>query len=169
MELAKPTPLGWDYASVAAVAETIASQTGMRTLADFAPLLMGMGAKIERSEAAAWASPHALSLRVEGPRDFTVWLPKEPSGFDRLFLATALGHYLLHAQEGRAPTEFGRFDKGQWSLEGLWFGMALVIPDAVFAQAQASGMDDHDVASMLRLPTELLGLKRRLAASAQRP
>jgi hypothetical protein len=166
MELAKPAPLGWDYASVAAVADTIALKTGLRSLADFEPLLLGMGGRAERVPPSIWARPDALAARVDGPKNFVAFLPQAASGFDRLFFATTLGHYLLHSKEGREPMEFARFAKGQWSLEGLWFGMALTVPDIEFAQAQAEGVEDAQLAAKLWVPPELLALKRRLTVQA---
>lgn len=166
MKPAAPEPLALDYSAIAALAETIAQKTGIRTLPDFSPLVQGMGGSIARVPPSRWAAPDALSLLVRGPRDFVVYLAESPSLVERLLLATAIGQYFLHAQEGRRPSGFPRFAKTQTSLEGLWFGMSIVIPDAPFALAESrQELDDETVARLFGVPTALIALKRKLLDS----
>lgn len=169
MKLPTPEPLGLNYRKIAEVAETIAQSTSLRTLDNFGPILKGMGGRVARVAPAQWTSSNSLILEVSGPRDFVAYLSSEPSALDRMLLACCLGHYLLHAREGKLPAAFKRFAKDQVSLEGLWFGMALVIPDGPFALAEATksvDLDDELIAKLFRVPAELLRLKRKLLASA---
>ena len=125
-----------------------------------------MGGSIARVPSTRWLAPDALCLLVRGPRDFVVYLAESPSPVERLLLATAIGQYFLHAQEGRRPTAFPRFAKDQTSLEGLWFGMAIIIPDAPFSLAETRDeLDDDTVAGLFNVPQPLIALKRRLLES----
>lgn len=168
MTLSPPQALGLNYGSLVALVETIAQKTALRTLATFDPLIIGMGGQVTHVPAVQWSSPKSNFLEVRGPRDFTVYLSSDVSSLHRMLLACALGHYILHTREGRLPTAFARFAKDAATLEGLWFGMSVVIPDEPFALAEArGGLDDSLVAELFKVPVELIALKRKLVSSAQ--
>ena len=162
-------PLGLDYDSVSALAETISKETGLRSVGNLEPLISAMGGAIARTSLAEWSAADALAVDVRGLRDFTVFLGSEPTPLDRLLIASALGHYILHAQEGRRPASFRRFAKDGCSVEALWFGMSIVIPDGPFAIAEASDtFNDAMLAEMFKAPEQLIALKRKLRATSRR-
>jgi hypothetical protein len=168
MSSINPKAIGLEYAAVVEIVDKISSQTGLRAVGNFETLLLGMGGKVERSNIKKWNDPEALSLRVSAPRDFTAYLPPIANPIDKMLLACCLGHYVLHAQEGKAPSNFYRFCKDQTSLEGLWFGMAVVIPDTAFELALATeDLDDEILATLFSVPPELIALKRKLVTSAK--
>lgn len=168
MSIANPPALGLEYSAIVEVVDKISAHTGLRTVDDFEALLRAMGGKVERLSGPQWAAADAISLLVGGPKNFVAYLPPSPTPLDRMLLACALGHYVLHSQEGRSPTKIHRFCKDQTSLEGLWFGMSVVIPDSAFDVAQATAdLDDAIVARLFNVPPQLIGLKRKLVASAQ--
>lgn len=168
MSIANPPPLGLEYNAVVEVVDKISAHTGLRTVDDFERLLCAMGGQIERVESQKWSAADSISLRVAGPKNFTAYLPATPSGLDRMLLACALGHYVLHSGEGRTASKIYRFCKDQTSLEGLWFGMSVVIPDAAFEVALAADhLDDAVVAGLFNVPPQLVGLKRKIVSSAK--
>lgn len=163
-------PAGLNYPTTVDLAETIASQTGLRSLPDWELVLRGLGAQISRLDSKTWSDPSALSLSVRAPKDFTVFLPSQPSAFDRFFLGAALAHYILHSQEGRSPLQVRRFAKDQASVEALWFSMGLIIAEAPFRQAlgMTPALEDATLAQLFQVPLELIGLKRRLLDNLSR-
>ena len=141
MTIVNPFPLGLDYSAVVFIVDKISSQTGLRAIQDFETLLAEMGGLIERVSDNIWNAPNSAVLEVTALKTFVAHLPLDPTPLDRLLLACALGHYILHSKEGSAPSKFYRFAKDQTSLEALWFGMAVVIPDQAFAVAESTGTE----------------------------
>ena len=157
------------YETIAEMADVIAKSTGIRSIGDFEPIVTGMGGKVERVGAKAWSSPAAPSLDVKGPKNFTAYLSQGEPALDRLLLACALGHYILHSAEGRRPQIFKRFAKDARSVEALWFGMSIIIADEAFALAEQHGdLDDIVVAGLFQTTPELIALKRKLRLAARK-
>lgn len=164
-----PIPIGCDYYGIVGIADTIARQTGLRTLREYDRLVKAMGGEIRRVSLKEWTHSESKSLVVLAPKKFTIYLPQEESHMDKLLIACALGHYIMHAKEGRdGIVEFSRFSKDSCSIEALWFGMAVLIPDEAFMLSEKNNaiLDDETLAKLFEAPPQLIQLKRKLVQSA---
>jgi Zn-dependent peptidase ImmA (M78 family) len=164
-----PTPIGCDYYGIVGIADTIARQTGLRSLREYDQLVKAMGGQICRVKLKQWTHAESKSLVVLAPQKFIIYLPQEESDMDKLLIACGLGHYIMHAKEGRdGVVEFSRFSKDSCSLEALWFGMAVLIPDEAFILSEKNHqiLDDQTLANLFDVPTQVIQLKRKLVQSA---
>lgn len=171
MAISKKTPIaiGCDYYGIVGIADTIARQTGLRTLREYDRLVKAMGGEVHRVSLKEWTHSESKNIVVLNHKKFTIYLPKEESHMDKLLIACALGHYIMHAKEGRdGVVEFSRFSKDTCSVEALWFGMAVLIPDEAFMLSEKNNaiLDDETSARLFDVPPQLIQLKRKLVQSA---
>ncbi len=158
-DLPEGAPLGVSYISISAIAETIAEQTGIRSIGDFSMVLSGLGGSIERVPFQEWNSPEFFSLYVRGPKSFLLLLPSAETPLDRVLQASALGHYILHSREGASPSKFRRAGALQANQEALWFSLSLLIPDDILSDESA----DASLSERIGLPHDIIRLKRKIA------
>ena len=158
------TPLNIGYHALRDIAESIASKTQLRTVRDFSLVIQGLGGKIIHQDPAQWGLKEARSLEVFGSKNFHVYMPKSSGDqINNLIYASALGHYFLHAQEGKKPLYVLRFEQDLANLEGLWFALSLLIPDRTFELAQAQqSSSDAALAQMFQVNEPVIKLKRKI-------
>lgn len=78
------------------------------------------------------------SLHVNGPGDFTIYLPEVTSSRrDRFTIAHELGHYFLHYLHPKhdEPASFGRGDRNSVETQANVFASSLLMPEAAFSRA----------------------------------
>ncbi len=157
-------PLGLSYQDIQQIAEKIAQKTKVREIEDYSMLISGLGGKIVYEEHSAWENPAAVSQRIFAPSEFEVFLPKNASiTLNNVVLASALAYYFLHSLEGKVPMSIPRFEKNHAHLEGLWFSLALLMPDAQFAfSCKNAKSTDEQLAKIFKVPQELVALKRKI-------
>ena len=158
---------GYSYDAICKLAEDIAKRTKLRDLASIEPLIEAMGGKVIKQTRPEWEAQQALSFECSGPKKFTVYVAKEGGFMNEVSYLSALCHYILHAMEGQCPLKISRFDSGRQGKEGLWFAMAVLIPDAAFAlAARSQELTDDSLAEFFCVPADLVRLKRKLISQA---
>jgi Zn-dependent peptidase ImmA (M78 family) len=77
--------------------------------------------------------PEGGTIYVHGPRDFDMLIPASTSPIrDRFTIAHELGHYFLHAMQGKFPIVANRSGFGQAEAEANSFAAGFLMPADVF-------------------------------------
>lgn len=166
--LSQITPLQIGYTAIRDIANSIAAQTQLRQIQDLSLIIQGIGGNIIYQTPEEWSNKDANSLEVFGVKKFNIYMPQISSeSMNNLIFAGAIGHYFLHAQEGKKPLFVKRFQQDLSNLEGLWFALCLLIPDNAFAIAQRQDESNDEVLAQIFKVTEpIIKLKRKIMKNA---
>ena len=162
----KAQATGLGYEKIAQLAEEIAQKTHLRDVNDYALIINGMGGIIHEQDPETWEKLQAKSIEIEGPGRFNVYVAAGGGALNKIALACAIGHYVLHGLEGKVSCSVDRFSSGAAGTEALWFGLSLLIPDNVFKiSSKSKELSDSVLAQFFNVPVPLIGLKRKVLSS----
>ena len=79
---------------------------------------------------------HKESIKIDGKRDFKIYLPFHSSPLrDRFTIAHELGHYILHSRlAGVEKLKATRSGHGRVEWEANWFAAGLLMPADIFKE-----------------------------------
>jgi len=143
---------GLTQSQIAEVAKQIRRQLvakfGFRDGEDVYQVVERLGGQIAYDDVVDDRTDHG-SIEVRGVCDFTIYLPEQtPERRDRFTIAHELGHYFLHAKQGKVPGVAFRslkYQRQEW--EANWFAASLLMPAEEFMQAYERERDPSVLAS----------------------
>jgi Zn-dependent peptidase ImmA (M78 family) len=158
MQVQEAQELNLGYKAIRKIA-SVFQETLIGNSFDLESVLKSMGAKItlvdsisfEKCENFFCSSTH---------ESFEVTALSDNEMLKRVFLAQALGHYVLHAQRGLKPCKVSSVTKNEASKEGFYFSLALLLKDEVVIKMIEDGFNNKQIANLFRVPEKIVEIKR---------
>ena len=121
-------------------------------------ILKAMGAKITLIDSVSFEK--CKNFFCSSDREiFEVTTVNDNEMLKRIFLAQALGHYVLHAQRGLTPCKVSSATKTKVSKEGFYFSLALLLKDEVVIKMIEDGFNNKQIANLFRVPEKIVEIK----------
>lgn len=122
-------------------------------------ILKSMGAQITLVDSVGFESSECFFVS-SGSGNFEVTVLNDNEMLKRVFLAQALGHYVLHAQRGIIPCKVSSVSKTEASKEGFYFSLALLLKDEIVIKMIEDNFNNKQIANLFRVPEKIVEIKR---------
>lgn len=153
-------PLNQGYIFITEHAQIMNQKTSISQIFNIEDIIIPLGGKINFANAENFTKINFIT--IHGPNNFEINLIDGlDKSFKRLLLIQALGHYVLHGESGATPCYVSSASKSPASQEGLWFSLALLIPDEAFLKIHAN-FDNENLSNLFRVPEFAVVAKRNI-------
>lgn len=157
--------LGQSYEVIQKFAEDVEARTKLRSLYDISTVIQMSGGTLRKVGLDEWNAGEFPFVEVYGSKNYTISVCAQfPEELQRLLLVQGLGHYFLHAEAGQKPCIVSSPARHPASREGLWFSLALLIPDKAFVGLK-DALDEQMLAHFFRVPVNMISVKKKIMKS----
>lgn len=153
-------PVESQYQTITDFANWFATTTKINEISDLELLLKKFGADIKYITMGEWQSNKFNFLEIDGVQKIKLHICQEfEPNLKKVFFTQALGHYVLHAEEGKRRFVLKNLsDKTAQNQEGLCFSLGVLLPDAAFLPIVS--LDNEELARLFRVPKEIVAIKK---------
>lgn len=108
-----------------------------------------------------WEKFEVPFIKINGVNNFTINLFNEVTDeMKRVILVQAIGHYILHSQNGTNPCKIEKLSFGDAAREGFIFSLSLLMPDQMIVKMiESNKFSSEEIARMFRVPEQILTVK----------
>jgi Zn-dependent peptidase ImmA (M78 family) len=153
-------PLNQGYIFITEHAQIMNQKTNITQIFNIEDIIIPLGGKINFVNSENFNKINFIT--IYGPNNFEINLiDGVDKTFKRLLLIQALGHYVLHGESGERFCYVSSASKSPTSQEGLWFALALLIPDETFLKIHAN-FDNLNLSNLFRVPEFAIVAKRNI-------
>ena len=153
-------PINHGYIFITNQAQTMAEKTNIGKIFDVESIIIPLGGKINLVDAESFNKTNFVIINGQGNFEINLINGLDKS-FKRLLLIQALGHYVLHGLSGEKVCHISSASKSEVSQEGLWFALALLIPDETFLNIYEN-FDNEKLSNLFRVPEFVVEAKRNI-------
>lgn len=160
MQIEEAKELNIGYEAIRKIA-SIFQETLTTNIFDLESILISMGAKVNLVDSTSFEEC-GVFFSSSGYENFEVTTLSDNEMLKRVFLAQALGHYVLHAQRGLKPCKVSSATKTKAAKEGFYFSLALLLKDEVIIKMINDGFNNRQIANLFRVPEKIAEIKRTI-------
>lgn len=153
-------PINQGYIFITEHAQIMNQKTNISQIFNIEDIIIPLGGQINFVNAENLNKINFIT--IHGKNNFEINLIDGlDKSFKRLLLIQALGNYVLHGESGANPCYVSSASKSPTSQEGLWFALALLIPDESFLKIHAN-FDNEILSNLFRVPEFAIVAKKNI-------